>query len=159
MKRVPVHISQPKTNLSTLVNRPGGRARNEAIAEAKRRVEEQRPPAMDAVDAMIGILVERVASLRDISMDNLKEIRRATDQIMSLAMIFELDTLSHAARNLSDLCQIFSTRGRTDVEAIIVHIRAIQLLAPKNGMRSARTATTVLRELDGCLEHFACVPD
>jgi hypothetical protein len=148
-----VRFFRPQTSLSILVSRPGGRSREEAVAEAARRVELQRIPAMDMIDGLIAKLGEKIVSLRHTSLYELPDILHNADQIISLAATFELGSLTHAARNLCDLCRLFSKEGRIDIDAVTIHVYAIHLLGPKSSC-SGETANAVLDELDGLLEHF-----
>ena len=95
----------PKLRLTELVDRPGGKRREDAVAEAKRRVEKQRAATQDVIAELIASL-ER-ADLAHVPLD---DIARAADRIVSLAAAFDLEPLSEAAKRLYDLAQLFARR-------------------------------------------------
>jgi hypothetical protein len=158
MKKALVQIVRPLVNLTTLVSRPGGKHRDEVVAEASRRVEAQREPIMDAIDTFIKVLAGKLPSLRANSFAQLDDFCRSADQINSLAETFKLHNLSRAARSLCDLCQTFTAQRRIDIDAITVHVYAMQLLGPKSAPCSGDVAAKVLKELDGLVAHFSAHP-
>ncbi|HEV2563378.1 MAG TPA: hypothetical protein VGT78_14675 [Rhizomicrobium sp.] len=144
----------PQNRLSSLINRPGGTWRDEAIAEATRQVETLRDSSMDAVDALIGKLEAAAARKEQGAIEQLKEIQQLSDQIITIAGTFGLVFLVETAKRLCDLAQAFLARGKTDAEAIAVHIRAIRLFGPKGTALSDQAANSVLLELRRVLQHF-----
>jgi hypothetical protein len=144
----------PQNRLTTLINRPGGTWRDEAIAEATRQVETLRDTSMDTVDTLIAKLEAIAARKGQNATEQLKEIQATADQIITIAGTFGLVFLVETAKRLCDLAQAFLARGRADGEAIAVHIRAIRLFGPKGTALDDQAANSILLELRRVLQHF-----
>jgi hypothetical protein len=155
-RKLVIHI--PRTRLAALVARPGGVWRDEAIAEATRRVEALRIPYMEVIDEMIGQL--EAASSRQPQDERLMLLTQLSDRIITLAGTFGLTSLMEAAKRLCDLTQALGTRGIADRGQIAVHIRAIRLFGPLAQPVSEEAAQNVLSELRRVLQHFGIqIPD
>jgi len=157
-RSVVTHV--PQTRLTSLVNRPGGMWRDQAIAEAERRVEELRATSMDVIDDEIGQLEAMGADFSCRPHEQLTDIKRVADRVITLAGTFGLSSLSEAAKRLCDLTNAFADREFIDRGSIEVHIRAIRLFGPKSPAVRAEAALTILLELRKVLEHFGvAIPD
>ena len=157
-RKVVIHI--PRLRLTSLVNRAGGAWRDEAIAEADRRVEALRIPYMEVLDEMIGQL--EIASLRkDLKSETrLEVILQISDRIITLAGTFGLLSLSEAAKRLCDLAHAMAIGSLEDKGQVAVHVRAIRLFGPMSQAISDEAARGVLNELRKVLRHFQIeIPD
>ena len=140
----PVRIFPAPGYLATLVERPGGLPRSLAIIEGQRRLEAQRPPAL----AVIGGLIETLENLAA-APARLPDIRRAADQLITLATLYGLDGLAEAGRRLCDLVLALEAQQAMHGDAIAVHVRALRLLCA-----DASNAPRILDELSRVRSHL-----
>lgn len=128
-KRKPsVRVSKPPARLLTLVNRPGGLLREEAIARSVKRLEAQRGAAQHAMLNLIDALETSAqgALTTDLLHDNL----RLTDQLISLAFLFGNEQLAQVGERLCALLLALIALDEVHQEPVDVHIRALRLFAP-----------------------------
>jgi len=152
-RRATTKYHMPRSRLLALVNRPGGVRREEAIAEATRRVETMRDPYMEIVDELIGQL-EATAALLDGDPDKgLVIMQDLANRLITIAGTFGLSFLVEASMRLCDLTQMFTTRSPLDLSAITVHVRAIRLFGPLNPPVPEAAAKHVLLELQRVVQH------
>lgn len=141
--------------LARLVDRPGGRDRQIAIAEAEQRVEEMRTHFMsvlsDLLENLARISLDRSLPLahRLACMDSL------TDQVITMAGTYRLNALRQAGEYLCDLLAADVTRAGNAQNAIDVCINALRLFSPATGAGPDAGATAnVLSELRLVLAHL-----
>ena len=149
-----VRIHFHTNRLSTLVNRPGGAWRREAIAEATRRVESLRESSMDAIDGLIG-LMETVYTCRDHDpAKQATELQRHADSIITLAGTFGLSNLAEASKRLCDLVGAQLERGKFEQSILAIFVRTIRMFGPKSPPLPQDSARAVLDELQRVLRHL-----
>lgn len=146
-----VRISRPRHRLTDLVDRPGGLPRAKAIADATRRVEAQRGPAIKALDDFINALEDIMMHGSSAPSNGLDDMRRITGQLISLATIYGMTALAQAGERLCDLAMIFTEIDESNAEAINVHLRSLRLLS---SCESPGIAEGVLGELDKIMVHY-----
>ncbi len=142
-----VRVSKPSPTLTALVNRPGGMLRDAAIARGQAALEVQREPARKALLLLIAAL--DVMAQGAVSANQLRELQRLTDQVISLASLFGMMPLEGAGKRLSELLSVLQAKGLAHGEAIAVHVRAMRLFAA-----AGEQAPGVMEELDRVLAHF-----
>lgn len=140
--------------LATLVNRPGGRLRDEAIAEATRNLETVRGTSMDAIEDLIGDIERQCDDCCTAPKVACEEIKRLANQIITISGTYGLSGLSEACKRLCDLISAAATRPKVLQGPLSVHVGAIRLLSPKNSPLDATSAMLLLGELRRVLEHF-----
>lgn len=155
MKRKPrVSTCYPRNRLTALITRPGGTRRDKAVAEAMRRVESHRRPTLAQLDLLISRLEEAVAAKGRISTAELEQIGELADRIVSLALLFGLESLAEAAMRLCDLGFAFVARGQIEFDPIAVHVRALRLLGPGGTRLAQAEEQDILAGLRRLLDHF-----
>ena len=161
------HVSKPKAvvkryiapnRLAMLVDRPGGQAREELVAEAQRNLESARDASMAAIEEAIGMLEDLSRSTLPASPERLRQFETLADRIITLAETFGLDFLSEAAKRLCDLIVATADRGERLAEFLGVHVRAIRFLAPGAHAVNEQSARHVLAGLAAVLKHVGAPP-
>lgn len=158
-RKTRVSTCYPGNRLTALVARPGGTQRDKAIAEAAARVESHRRPTLAQIDALIGALEQAVAARGRICAAELEQIGQFADRIVSLALLFELESLAEAAMRLCDLGFAFAARGQIECDPIAVHVRALRLLGPGGARLAGAEEQDILAGLRRLLDHFGGAPD
>jgi len=150
-------IFRPPNRLAVLAERPGGLPRTFAVQRAERCVEAQRRPAMKALHILIDTLDAMGAAQGPLMPGELPHLRRVAGQLVSLALIYDQDLLAEAGMKLCDLIAIFARCGLPHRDPVMVHVRALRLLAPGCALPQAE-AGQVLDELDRVLAYFGGAP-
>lgn len=155
-----VILHRPRTRLAALVRRPDGLWRDEAIADATRRVEALRVPYMEVLDEMIGQLELACCRQGGSPVARPAIIIHLADRIITLAETFGLMPLSEATKRLCDLVQAFEAREIADSGQIATLVRVVRLFGPFAHPISVEASENVLYELRRVLEHLGIdVPD
>lgn len=124
----PARIFKPPPTLSSLVSRPGGLLREEAIARGKKRMEAQREPAQHAMLNLIAALES--STQPRVTVEQLRDCLGLTDQLISLALMFGNEQLAQVAERFCALMLAFIETGEVHQEPIAVHIQALRMFAP-----------------------------
>lgn len=140
--------------LAALVDRPGGKWREEAIAEATRNLESVRGESMDVVEELIAEMELRCAEGAKDRLNVSTEIERLANQIITIAETFGLTALSEACKRLCDLVSAGEDRWAKLASPLAIHVRAVRLFAPKSRPLDATSSALVLAELRKVLDHF-----
>lgn len=118
-----------RSNLSKMIDSPGGVSVGAALSQARANIEARRAEAMAMVEVQIAALeaVAPPASLEDQAF-RLNEAYRAANAVIDAASPFDLPDLCHAASGLCDLID-GAPAGRTfDWRIVTVHARSLRLL-------------------------------
>jgi len=141
-----------KSNLEILVTRPGGTRRDEAIAEADRRVEAMRGSSMNAIQGLVETLDRDSVTATDGA--QFAAIQRLTGQIITLSETFGLTFMAEVTKRLCDFVHTSQDKGVFDREVLAIHINAVRLCSPKQKGLSAAAAKAMLNELDTLSSHI-----
>jgi len=142
------------SRLATLVDRPGGKRREEAIADATRNLESVRGSSMDVIEELVAEIERRCGNCVTAPLAERPAIEYVANQIITLAGTFGLLPLSEACKRLCDLVSAAEMRPELLARPLAIHARAIRLLAPKSVALDATSAMLLLSELRKVLEHF-----
>ena len=140
--------------LATLVDRPGGKWRDEAIAAAARNLEAMRETSLLAIGGLIDELDPPRAKPGAATTQRLAGVERAGNQIITLAETFGLAALAEACKRLCDLAYALRESGDCPSRPLAVHVGAIRLLAPGPRQLDDASARLVLDELGKMHVHF-----
>ncbi|MFZ1989971.1 MAG: hypothetical protein WAW96_09390 [Alphaproteobacteria bacterium] len=142
--------------LAKLVVQPGGKQREDAIADAQQRVETLRGESIAGIESALREteMVLNVAQDMTLDKDQLLRVRELADRVITLAGAFGYEQLSHVARSLGDLTNMLLILGTAPADPIIVHIRSAWMFAPRAAIVPAENAHRILAELRRVLDHF-----
>jgi hypothetical protein len=149
-----VNMRFVKTRMSSMMGRPGGVSRDEAVEEAGRLIELVREPIVEEIDQRIGELERLCANMQHGSPEALTHIQQSCDSIIALAQTFGIRALVRACMALADLAYAFQEHDRFRADAIAVHIRAIRLLGPRQPAVSREEVEIMLQHLAKVLRKF-----
>ena len=155
--RKPLKRYVAQTRLSVLAARPGGKSRDQAVADAERSIESIRGACMAGIEEQICELEALVAGCQD-PMARLARFARLADRLVSLSGTFGLDNLADAGKRLCDMACAFQGRGIYQPAPIAVCVFVIRLFAPSGAALSPRQASAVLGELTRLLRHLRIAP-
>jgi hypothetical protein len=148
----------PKTRLSQLAARPGGVTRDQAIANAAEAMEEMREECTGAIETAIAALEAILYAARGrLSEEQMKDILRHADRVVTLAGTFGYGLLDTAVRSLCDVTDGMLPAQACDVAPIAVHVQAMRLMAPGSAKLSEAEAGHVLGELSKVRAHLGIV--
>lgn len=165
MSRKPRKTFFPKTRLSELAARPGGIPRDLAIEGAVEAIQELRGESDKMIGLLIGAIEELVyaAKNKQMSEEDMFQVLRHADQIVTLAGTFGYQFLDVAVRSLCDVTDGLIRAKLRDVAPIAVHIQSMRLLGPGVNALTPDQAGKVLAELAKILTHYKfgslAVPD
>jgi hypothetical protein len=147
----------PKTRLAELAGRLGGISRSDAIAEAKSQLEAMRSRSDDVIEASIGALEAIVYGPEHgdgYSTEQMGEILRLCDQIVTLAGTFDYGALDKVTRSLCDVTDGLLQAERHDAAPIHVHMRAMRMVSPSAPPLAPEEMDQMLSELTKILTHY-----
>ena len=121
--------ARQKSNLSRMIDSPGGISVGVALTQARANIEAKRAEAMAAVDAQIVALEAVVppANLEEQAF-RLNEAYRAANAVIDAASPFELLDLCGAASGLCDLIDGAPADRTFDWRIVTVYARSLRLL-------------------------------
>lgn len=139
--------ARQKSNLSRMIDSPGGVSVGVALTQARANIEAKRTEAMAVVDIQIAALeaVAPPASLEDQAF-RLNEAYRAANAVIDAASPFELLDLCGAASGLCDLIDGARPDGTFDWRIVTVYARSLRLLQSLP-LEEAAARNTVLDSL------------
>jgi len=141
---------QHRSSLEIEVAKPGGLRREEAIAEADRRVEAMRDTSMKAIQSLLLTLNEAAIAAADDQAWTV--VRKRAVQIITLSQTYGLTFLAEAAMRLCDFICASQARAALDSKILMVYVNAVCLCG--QGALSASSAEAVLGELDSLSSHL-----
>jgi len=118
-----------KSNLSQMIDKPGGVSIGVALTQARANIEAKRAEASAVVDAQIAAL-ESIAA-PDSPMElarRLEEVYHAANAVIDAASPFELDDLCKGAAGLCDVIDAAQPGQPFDWRIVTVHARSLRLL-------------------------------
>lgn len=150
-------IHFPKTRFAELAARAGGITQESAVNGALKNIESARADS----DSMIAKAIEATETIvyaphpnSRLSEEELRAILRHGDQIVTLAGMFCYERLDIAARSLCDLTDGMLIAGLFEAAPIVVHVKAVRLMAPGSVELSPDEANRVFAGLEKVLSHF-----
>lgn len=136
-----------RSNLSKMIDSPGGVSVGAALAQARANIEDRRAEAMAVVEVQIAALEAVVlpANLKDQALQ-LNEAYRAANAVIDAAGPFELPDLCNVASGLCDLIDGARPDQTFDWRIVTVHARSLRLLQTLP-LEETAARTTVLDSL------------
>jgi len=121
--------ARKRSNLSKMIDSPGGVSVGAALAQARANIEARRAEAMAVVEVQIAVLEAVVppANLEEQAY-RLDEAYRAANAVIDAASPFELLDLCSAASGLCDLIDGAPADETYDWRIVTVHARSLRLL-------------------------------
>jgi hypothetical protein len=151
----------PKTRFVELATRQGGIARDMAIGGALKNIESARAESDETMLKSIAA-IEEIAyapgALKGINPEDMRAVLRLADQIVTLAGMFCYDNLDMATRSLCDLVDGMLNAGVNDAAPVIVHAKALRLMAPGSPSIPDDEIQKVLSGLERVLSHYHFEP-
>jgi hypothetical protein len=118
-----------KSNLSQMIDKPGGVSIGVALTQARANIEAKRAEASAVVDAQIAALEAIAAPTSpDELVVRLEEVYHAANAVIDAASPFELDDLCKGAAGLCDVIDAAQPGQPFDWRIVTVHARSLRLL-------------------------------
>ncbi|WP_374599904.1 chemotaxis protein CheE [Brevundimonas sp.] len=118
-----------KSNLSQMIDKPGGVSIGVALTQARANIEAKRAEAAGVVDAQIAALESITAPDSPMELARrLEEVYHAANAVIDAASPFELDDLCKAAAGLCDVIDAAQPGQPFDWRIVTVHARSLRLL-------------------------------
>lgn len=151
----------PKTRLSKLVARSGGISCAAAIENAHKNIEvlhEQGDEVILRSIAEINAIVNAPQPGEEFSEADMSAILIRADQIVTLAETFGHELLDTIAKSLCDMVDGLLRSGKRDVAPVLVHVQAMDKMAPGKKTLSDAEFETIIGELSKVRKHFNITP-
>lgn len=118
-----------KSNLSQMIDKPGGVSIGVALTQARANIEAKRAEAAGVVDAQIAALEAIAAPTSPAELAvRLEEVYHAANAVIDAASPFELDDLCKGAAGLCDVIDAAQPGQPFDWRIVTVHARSLRLL-------------------------------
>ena len=118
-----------KSNLSQMIDKPGGVSIGVALTQARANIEAKRAEAAGVVDAQIAALEAIAAPTSPTELAvRLEEVYHAANAVIDAASPFELDDLCKGAAGLCDVIDAAQPGQPFDWRIVTVHARSLRLL-------------------------------
>lgn len=118
-----------KSNLSQMIDKPGGVSIGVALTQARANIEAKRAEAASVVDAQIAALEAIAAPTSPAELAvRLEEVYHAANAVIDAASPFELDDLCKGAAGLCDVIDAAQPGQPFDWRIVTVHARSLRLL-------------------------------
>jgi hypothetical protein len=145
-----------KNRLGHLLHKPGGIARDEAVAAAGSNVETLRGKFVKAIPREIAALeaILNVAGRERISKDELDIMLRRAGELLTLSGTFGFARLDLVVKRFCDLALGMIDKDLDMVAPVSVHLRAMRLVCPGSTGISDVEADHMLKSLEGVHAHL-----
>ena len=157
MNKITKLVHFPKIRLSKLVARSGGISYVAAMENARKNIElmhEQGDKVIMRSIAEINDIVNAPRIGDKFSEADLSFILIRADQIVTLAETLGHKLLDTIAKSLCDMVDGFLRSGQHDVAPVLVHVQAMDMVAPGSATLSEAEFDTILGELLKVRKHF-----
>ena len=147
----------PKTRLSKLVARSGGISHVAAVENAHKNIEmmhEQGDEVIIRLIAEIDAIANAPLPGDELSEADMSAILIRADQIVTLAETFGHELLDTIAKSLCDMVDGLLRSGKGDLAPVLVHVQAMDKMAPGKETLSDAEFETILGELSKVRKHF-----
>ena len=149
MTKVAKKIYFPTTRLAELAARPGGLTRSQALEEATKGIQSLLELGIQTVNKAL-ITIEKVAYSAKgdtLTPEQMLEILREADQIVTMAATFEFAGLEEAAKSLCDIADGLLSNHLPDAAPVLVHVQAMRLMSPGSPELPEEASQHILGEL------------
>ena len=150
-------IHFPKTRLSKLVARSGGISYVAAMETAHKNIEVMHEEGDEVVIRLIAE-IDAIANAprrgKALSEAEMSAILIRADQVVTLAETFGHELLDTIAKSLCDMVDGLMRSGKHDVAPVLVHVQAMDKMAPGKQTLSDAEFETILGELSKVRKHF-----
>lgn len=145
-----------KNRLGELLRRPGGIARDEAVADAQQRIEALREEYVRAIPNEIELLERILAGAKHnrISSREIRKLLNCADRLLVLSGTFGYPLLDAVVKSFCDLGAGMIEKNIASVDALFVHLRAMRLVCPGQSSATEEEARDVLKELSKVHAYF-----
>lgn len=121
--------AQRRSNLSQMIDKPGGVSIGVALTQARANIEAKRGEAAAVVDAQILALESIAAPASPAELTaRLEQAYHAANAVIDAASPFELDDLCRASAGLCDVIDAAQPGQAFDWRIVTVHARSLRLL-------------------------------
>lgn len=121
--------AQRRSNLSQMIDKPGGVSIGVALTQARANIEAKRGEAAAVVDAQILALESIAAPVSPAELKvRLEQAYHAANAVIDAASPFELDDLCRASAGLCDVIDAAQPGQAFDWRIVTVHARSLRLL-------------------------------
>ena len=140
-----------KNRLGQMLRKPGGIARDEAVAAAGSNVETLRGRFVKAIPNEIAALeaILNVAGRKRVSKEELDAMLNRAGQLLTLSGTFGFDRLDLVVKRFCDLALGMIDKDLDMVAPVSVHLRAMRLVCPGGAGISDSEADHMLKSLEG----------
>jgi hypothetical protein len=149
-------ITPVKNRLGQLLHKPGGIARDDAVASAGSNVETLRGKFVRAIPKEIAALeaILNVAGRTRISKDELDAMLNRAGQLLTLSGTFGFARLDLVVKRFCDLALGMIDKDIDMVAPVTVHLRAMRLVCPGSAQISDVEVEHMLKSLEGVHAHL-----
>jgi hypothetical protein len=149
MSKFAKKIHFPTTRLAELAARSGGITRQQALDEADKALQAMLEMGVETMGRAL-VAIEKIAYSAKAGMlspEQMNEVLREADQIVTMAATFKFTGLEEAAKSLCDIAAGLHSHGMPDAAPILVHVQSMRLMSPGSPELSAEASAHVLGEL------------
>lgn len=124
------HIFYPDTRFERMARRPGGVAREQALANAQAKVEELTPDFADWLDAALLELKDALSKLADDpkNTDAIERADNACSQLRDIGATMGYSLVTFVANSLCTILEAIQTGAAYDKDIVDCHINALFLV-------------------------------
>jgi hypothetical protein len=133
----------PRNTLAAMINRPGGITIADALSRAEANVETIRGDCLAAIDEALAAVQGLIPANGAPSPDAVNAMYQYANDIVGVAVTYDLRELSRAAYSLCELLDRQRARDAWSARAVSVHIEALRLLREPNADADGRAAILV----------------
>ena len=151
-----VKVIPVKNRLGQLLRKPGGIARDEAIASASQNVESLRGRFVKAIPTEVAALEAMLtaAGQERITKDELDAMLRRADQLLTLSGTFGFALLDEVVKRFCDLAIGMIEKEIDKPAPLAVHLRTMRLVCPGGRVLSEAEAEHMLKGLENVHAHL-----
>ena len=145
----------PPAHFRDQLRRPGGVARDSAVAEAAGVAEGLKDQLTAALVHEVETLPEKAGpGTGSISRDGAAELAKSAAVIFNLAGTYRYFDLQTVAASLMDTLGVMRERNLDCLEPLVVHMRAAKLLSPAAAALSRQNAALLIDQLKSVVQHL-----
>lgn len=151
-----VSIHRPALRLPKLLREPGGLALADALKLAARNLEAASPAYLEALAEGLTEVERLAAAVSDLyDPAVITQLYDRSSNLIGVASVCGQPSIDDALYSLCDLLEHLRTRQISDVEAIMVHVRALRLLIQHPGAAGLAGAQAILAGLHRVSDRYA----
>lgn len=138
-----VIYTRAPNRLGKLLSQPGGKRRDQAIADSEAALEKMRPELLAEIDGALSQLGELVGQAAD-EVDVRSEVYAQARTIVGFAGLCEKQVLGTVAFSLCDLCDHYIEAGVWNATAIEAHLKTMIVFRTAPWSETSPEAAAVL---------------